>query len=187
MSVLPARHPVTVDEFVRMVEAGVFAADRRLELIDGEIVDMSPIGSGHQACVDRLFVLFAPLAIADRAVVRVQGPVQASDLSLPQPDVALLRPRKNFYADAHPGPESVHMVVEVADSSLRFDRSVKRPAYARAAVREMWIVDLAGGCVEVARQPSPGGYGRVDRVARADSLAPEAFPELTIAVDDILG
>jgi Uma2 family endonuclease len=187
MSVLPARHVVTVEEYDRMVEAGVFAADRRLELIGGEIVDMSPIGSAHEACVDRLTRSFAPLATSDRAALRIQGSFQADDRSRPQPDVAILRTRGDFYAEAHPRPEDLFLVVEVADSSLRYDRSVKRPAYARVGVRETWIVDLVGGIVEVARDPSAAGYCRIDRFARGETVAPEAFPDLTIAVDDVLG
>jgi Uma2 family endonuclease len=187
MSVLPARHVVTVEEYDRMVEAGVFAADRRLELIGGEIVDMSPIGSAHEACVDRLTRSFAPLATSDRASLRVQGSFQADERSRPQPDVALLRSRADFYAEAHPRPEDIFLVVEVADSSLRYDRSVKRPAYARVGVRETWIVDLVGAIVEVAREPSAAGYSRIDRFARGDSLAPEAFPDLSILADHILG
>lgn len=189
MSVHPARHAVTVDEFGRMVDAGVFAADRRLELIDGEILDMSPIGSPHQACVDRLNRLFAPLAVAGDVVVRVQGSVRVSDLSQPQPDVALLRPRDDFYASRHPGPDAVLLVVEVADTSLRFDREVKLPMYAKAGVAEAWVVDLNGSVVHVATGASARGYESVVRAAAADDdvLSPVAFPHLTIAVTDILG
>jgi len=187
MSVLPARHPVTADEFERMVDAGVFAADGRLELIDGEILDMSPIGSGHQGCVNRLHRIFAALSASDGAIVQVQGAFRADDWSRPQPDVALFRWRDDFYARALARPEDVLLLIEVADSSLRFDRMVKRPAYARAGVPETWVVDLRGGVIEVAREPFDFGYGRIDRLARGDTLAPDAFPDLTIAVTDILG
>jgi Uma2 family endonuclease len=187
MSVLPARHAVTVDEFGRMVDAGVFAADRRLELIDGEILDMSPIGSPHQACVDRLTRLFAPLAVSGQALLRVQGSVQVNDLSQPQPDVALLRPRDDFYAGRHPGPDAVFLVVEVADTSLRFDRQVKLPMYAQAGVAEAWVIDLNGGVVDVATRPSSQGYDSVVQAARGDVLSPVAFPDLTVAVTQILG
>ncbi len=187
MSVLPVRHLVTVDEFERMVDAGVFAADRRLELIEGEIVDMSPIGSAHQACVNRLTALFAPLAAAERAILQVQGAFRASDLSQPQPDVALVRPRDDFYAGGHPGPADLLLVVEVADTSLRFDRWTKLPAYAKAGVPETWIVDLNGGVVDVATDPSEQGYGRLVQVAPGDTLAPTAFPDITIAATRLLG
>lgn len=188
MSVHPVRHAVTVDEFGRMVDAGVFAADRRLELIDGEILDMSPIGSPHQACVDRLTRLFAPLSVSGEALLRVQGSVQVNDLSQPQPDVALLRPRDDFYASRHPGPDAVLLVVEVADTSLRFDREVKLPMYAKAGVAEAWVVDLNGSVVHVATAPSAQGYESIVRAAAGDDvLSPVAFPDLAIAVTDIFG
>jgi MEMO1 family protein len=187
MSVLPVRHRVTVDEFERMVEADVFAPDERLELIDGEIVDMSPIGSPHQACVNRLTRWFAPLTTSERAVLQVQGAFVANDVSRPQPDVALLRPRDDFYAEAHPMPKDVLLAVEVADSSLRYDRGTKRPLFAGAGVPEMWIVDLNGGVVDVATDPSDQGYGRIVQSKPGDTIAPNAFPDLTIAVADLLG
>ena len=170
-----------------MVEADVFAAEGRLELIDGEIVDMSPIGSAHQACVNRLTQVFAGLSVAHEAIVQVQGAFRANVRSRPQPDVALLRWREDFYADAHPGPHDVLLLVEVADTSLRFDRWVKLPAYAVAGVPETWVVDVYSGVVEVAREPSDLGYGRFVQLHRGDVLVPEAFPELAIAVSDIVG
>ena len=187
MSQLPARHRVTVDEFERIVEAGVFAPDERLELIDGEIVDMSPIGNPHMACVNRLNTLFAPLSVAGRAIVQVQGAFVASDVSRPQPDVALLRPRADFYATAGPGPTDVLLAVEVADSSLRYDTGVKRPLYAAAGVTEMWIVDLNGGVVEVATEPGPQGFVRLVRARPGDTISPVALPDVAIPVTELLG
>jgi Uma2 family endonuclease len=187
VSLLPERHLVTVDEFDRMVDAGVFAPDRRLELIDGEMVDMSPIGSAHQACVDRLTTLLAPLATSGRALLRVQGSFKASDISQPQPDVALLVPRDDYYAQAHPGPSDVLLVIEVADTSVRFDRDVKLPAYGRAGVAEAWVVDLHGGVVEIATRPSDQGYEHLVRAGRQHNLTPTAFPDVVIAVSDLLG
>jgi Uma2 family endonuclease len=111
----------------------------------------------------------------------------ADDLSRPQPDLALLRWRDDFYAAALPRPDDVLLVVEVADSSLRFDRTVKRPAYARSRVAETWIVDLNGGAVEVARRPSADGYGAIMTHARGEVLAPQAFPGIAVAVADVLG
>ncbi len=187
MSVLPVRHLVTVDEFDRMVDAGVFAADRRLELIDGEIVDMSPIGSPHEACVDRLTALFAPLVVSGRAILRVRGSFRANDISRPQPDVALLLPRDDFYASAHPSPSDLLLVVEVADTSLRFDRWTKLPAYGKAGVPETWIVDLNGGVIDVATEPSEQGYGRLVQAGQGDTLAPTAFPDIAVSVTQLVG
>lgn len=185
--VLPQRHLVTVDEFDRMVDAGVFTPERRLELIDGEMVDMSPIGSAHQACVNRLTTLLAPLAVAGRAIVQVQGAIRASDISRPQPDVALLVPRDDYYAEGHPGPSDVLLVVEVADTSVRFDRATKLPAYGRAGVVETWVVDLDGGVVDVATRPSEQGYAHLARVAPDGTVTPTAFPDLPVTVADLLG
>jgi Uma2 family endonuclease len=187
MSVFPVRHSVSVDEFERMVEAGVFAPDERLELIDGEILDMSPIGDPHMACVDRLTRWFAPLTISERAIVRVQGAFVASDISRPQPDVALLRPRDDFYATRGPRPADVILAVEVADSSLRYDREVKRSLYAAAGVSEMWIVDLKGGGVDIATEPSASGYANLMRAKPGDTIAPAAFPDVTLAVAQLFG
>jgi Uma2 family endonuclease len=186
MSVMPARHPVTVDQFDRMVEAGVFGPDERLELIGGEIVDMSPIGSRHQACVDRLTSMFAP-ALPGRAIVRVQGSVRITDLSQPQPDLALLRPRDDFYVDAHPGPADVLLVVEVADTSLSYDRWTKLPLYAKAGVPEAWVIDLNGGVVDIAAQPGEHGYGVLAQRDRDGVLSPAAFPDLSFPVVEVLG
>jgi Uma2 family endonuclease len=181
------RHAVTIHEFGRMVDAGVFGADDRVELIEGHIVDMSPIGSLHQACVDRLTAAFAPLSTAGRAILRIQGSFVATDISQPQPDVALIRPRDDYYAGAHPRPQDMLLVVEVADSSLRYDRWTKLPLYARAGVAEAWLVDLRSQEIEVATGPSEEGYRRSIRVDRDGTVAPTAFPDLTIAVARILG
>jgi MEMO1 family protein len=187
MSVFPVRHQVTVDEFERMVEADVFAPDERLELIDGEIIDMSPIGSPHQACIDRLTRWFAPLTASERAVLRVQGVIRVSERSQPQPDVALLRPRDDMYEKAHPNPEDVLLLVEVADSSIRHDRWIKLPLYATAGVPEAWLVDLNWGVVDIATDPSPHGYARVVQARSSDTIAPTAFPDITIPVARLLG
>jgi Uma2 family endonuclease len=187
MSVMPPRHVVTVDEFDRMVEGDVFGADERVELIEGEIVDMSPIGSRHQACVDRLSRLFAPLFVSDRAIVRVQGAFRASDISMPQPDVALLRPKDNYYDAEHPHAHDLLLAVEVADTSLRYDRWTKLPAYAKAGVPEAWVVDLTGHKVDVAVEPSLQGYGQVGQIKIGDTLAPAAFPDVAVDVSWILG
>lgn len=181
MTGLPARHSVGVDEFERMIAAGVFAPDERLELIDGEIVAMSPIGDPHLACVDRLTRLFI-LGLGDRAQVRTQGAFVASDDARPEPDVLLLRPRHDDYATAAPRPADVLLAIEVADSSLRYDRERKRPLYGNVGVPETWIVDLAGRVIDVAAKPSSGGYDRIVQVPPGDVVAPLAFPDLLVDV-----
>ncbi len=180
------RRRFTVEEYHRMAEAGIFSEDDRVELIEGEVVGMTAIGSGHQACVDRLTRLFASVR-REQAIVRVQGPIRLGPDSEPQPDLALLRPRADFYAHAHPGPEDVLLVVEVAETSAEYDRTVKLPLYARSGIREVWLVDLATVSAEVCSDPTPGGYQRVRSIRRGERLTLGAFPGLELAADDILG
>ena len=186
MSVQVVRRSFTVEEYYRMVEAGILSEDDRVELLEGEIVEMPPIGSRHASSVDRLNRLFSQ-RVGDRALVRVQNPVRLGPRTEPQPDLALLRPRPDYYAQAHPGPEDVFLVVEVGETSADFDREVKIPLYARAGISEVWLLDLGGGHVEVYRGPTVQGYREVRRVQRGQRLAPEALPDLDLAMDDILG
>lgn len=180
------KHRFTVEEYHRMGAAGIFSEDDRVELIEGEIVEMSPIGSRHAACVDRLNHLFSQRA-GERTIVRVQNPIRLSGHSEPQPDLALLRPRLNFYAHAHPSPEDVLLVVEVAETLADYDREVKVPLSARAGIPEVWLAELDAEKIEVYRQPGPHGYQEVQTVRRGQQLFPQAFPELALASDDILG
>jgi len=168
-----------------MAEAGILSEDDRVELIEGEIVEMSPIGSHHAACVKRLNRLFSR-SVSD-AVVSVQDPIRLSEYSEPEPDLALLRPRADFYAEALPGPEDTLLVVEVMETSAQYDRERKLPLYAEAGIPEVWLVDLAAECIEVYRRPSPDGYEDVRRRCRGERLSPQAFPDVELAVDEVLG
>lgn len=180
------RRGFTVEEFHRMAQAGILTEDDRVELIEGEIITMTPVGSRHAACVDRLTRLFSA-HVGREAIVRVQNPVRLGERSEPQPDLALLRFRSDFYASAHPGPEDVLLVVEVAETTADADREVKLPLYARSGIAEAWLVDLAGGRVEVGRRPTPRGYEEVERFGRGARVRSRALPELDLAVDEILG
>lgn len=175
----------TVAEYYRMAEVGILAPDERVELLDGEIIQVSPIGSRHAACVDRVNQLFIPAR--PRAIVRVQGPIRLDDYSEPEPDLALLRPRADFYAMGHPGPADVFLIVEVMDTSAASDRTVKLALYARAGIAEVWLVDLNRGLVEVHRQPSAAGFGEILTFRRGQTVSPLAFPDLALDVDVILG
>ena len=186
MAVEIARRRFTVDEYHRMGQAGILREDDRVELIDGEIVEMTPIGSPHAACVTRLAHAFFAM-VGRHAAVRVQNPIALGATSEPQPDLALVRPRADFYAGGHPGPGDVWLVVEVADTSLTFDRTVKVPLYARAGIPEVWVVDLAGQRVEVYRRPAGGLYADVQRHERGQRLVCAAFPDLALSVDEALG
>lgn len=185
MAVQLLRHTFTVEEYHRMAAAGILGEDDRVELLDGEILEMTPIGSRHAACVDRLTYLFVR-GVGQRAIVRVQNPVRLTERSEPQPDLALLRPRPDFYAADHPGPTDLLLLVEVADTSVELDREVKVPLYARTGVSEVWIVDLVGECVEVYRSPGAQGYAGTARFRRGQHVTPQAIPDLEIPVEDLL-
>ena len=177
----------TVAEYHRMGETGILDEDDRVELLDGEIVEMTPIGPRHASVVDRMTRLFSRL-IGERAVVRVQNPIDFAVLgSEPQPDVVLLKPRADFYVTAHPSPEAVLLLVEVMDTSADRDRRLKLPLYARAAIREVWLVDLGAERIEVYRQPEPDSYRLTRLLRHGESTTVETLPDLTIRVDDILG
>ncbi len=180
------RRRFTLDEYHRMGEAGIFTEDDRVELIDGEVVQMTPIGPRHASCVARLTRLLVR-AVGDRAIVWAQNPARVPPDSEPQPDVALLAPRPDFYGSAHPGPNDMLLIIEVSESSLDYDRGVKRSLYARAAIAEFWIVDLKGQAIEICREPAGPQYRGTRRAQRGDTLSPQAFPDVTIRVDDILG
>lgn len=179
------RHRFTADVYEAMVAAGVLTKDDRVELLDGEIVEMSPIGLPHTASVNRLNAFFGE-QLGRRALVAVQNPFRLSDLSMPEPDVALLRPRADYYAEARPRPDDVLLLVEVADSSVDTDRRYKLPLYAAQGVTEVWLVDIPSDAVEVHRAPVARSYADVQVLCRAATVAPLAFPDDTFAVADIL-
>ena len=158
--IAPARHRLTVRDYHRMADAGIFGEDDRIELIDGDLIDMAPIGPGHASVVNRLTQAFV-LACAGRAIASIQNPVALDDTSEPQPDVVISRLRDDFYATGHPGPADILLLVEVADSSLRFDRTVKLPLYARAGIAEVWIVDSKHRTIDANKKPVGSGYGEM--------------------------
>ena len=176
----------TVDDYYAMARAGIIGEDDRVELIEGEIIQMAAIGSRHQAVVDRVTRLLVT-RLGDRAIVRVQGPLRLARITEPQPDLQLLAPRDDFYAAAHPSQYEALLVVEVADTSLRFDRDEKAAIYARRGVGELWIIDVTGERILVRRGPAADGYGESLTVRRGDSLSPEAFPDIVVSTDDLLG
>ncbi len=180
------RYRFDVDEFARMGEAGVFTEDDRVELIDGEIREMTPIGSPHAGVVNRLTELMV-MRLSGRANVIVQNPIRLDRHTEPQPDLVVARRRENFYADRHPEPGDVLLVVEVADSSLRYDRAEKVPRYAAAGIPETWLVDVEAGAVTVCTDPGPEGYARQQVRRRGERMAASRVPDLGLAVDDIFG
>jgi Uma2 family endonuclease len=187
MSVQLERRYFTVDEYSRISEAGIFSPDDRVELIEGEIIRMSPIGSPHAACVDRI-VNTSLVQLAGRGVIiRVQSPIVLDDYSEPQPDITLLRSRSDFYAQGHPKPADVLLLIEVAETSVDIDRDVKLPLYAQSGIPEVVIVALPEEAVEFHVDPVGGQYQRVVILRRGDYLESASIPNLRLSVNDILG
>lgn len=186
MSLAINRHFFTVTEFERMGEAGILSEDARFELIEGEIIEMSPIGTRHAACVDVLARLLRT-QVEDFAIVRVQNPVQLSDFSEPQPDVTLMRLRDDFYRYAHPQPADVLLVIEVADTTLETDRQIKVPLYASAGIAEVWIVNLVDEQIETYAGLTNGAYQSVRHFTRGERAQAQTIPALTLNVADVLG
>jgi len=180
------RRLFTAEEYHRLGEAGILHEDDRVELVDGDIVEISPIGTRHAACVDRLNVLLRR-HFGDRAILRVQGPVRLNPYSEPQPDITVLKPRADFYAGAHPQSDDILLAIEVADTSVRYDREVKGPLYARSGIVEFWLVDLLHETVEVFRQPQADTYGFSRVSKRGERLSIATLPDAVLSVDDVLG
>lgn len=177
----PQRHAISAEEYLRMAEAGVFAPDARLELIEGEIVEMAPIGSPHAGTVNILVRLLVRLA-GDAAIVSAQNPVIAGPRSVPQPDLALLRPRADSYTASHPTADDVLLVIEVAETTLKFDLGTKVPLYARAGIVETWVVDLTDRSVRLFRDPAPSGYRTSFTVSGNENVSVAALPQVVIGV-----
>lgn len=175
-----------VEEYHRMAEAGILHEDDRVELIEGEIVKMAAIGSRHAACVKRLVKLLVR-KVGDSGIVGAQDPVRLPDGTEPEPDVAVLRPREDFYAEAHPTPGDVLLLIEVSDTSLEYDREVKLPLYAAAGIPEAWIVDLVNEKVCVVSQPADGFYTNVSSAGRGDSVTLRMLSGLVVSIEGVLG
>lgn len=176
----------TTAEYHHMIEAGIFHEDDRIELLDGEIIKMAPIGPRHAACVDRLNA-FLGRKLRSTAIVRVQNPVELSEYSEPEPDLSLLKPRADYYASAHPAPDDILVAIEIADSSVERDRQGKIPAYARSGIIEVWLVDLPGDRIEIYTQPDKGVYREIRIVSREQRVISKSIPTLKLKAADILG
>lgn len=184
MAVQLSRRLFTVDEYYRMAKVGILRDDERVELLDGEIVQMNPIGSPHAWCVNRLTQVFTQ-GLGTRFVVSVQNSVRLDEQAEPEPDIAVLRgdaPQSRL-----PGPAETLLVIEVADSSIKKDRGRKRAMYARARIQEYWIVDLNTDHIEVYRQPGARGYRSTTLLGRGETVSPLCAPDLTVDVTTVLG
>ena len=183
----PERRPFTNTEYHALAWAEILAPDERVQLIAGDIIVMSPVGNLHAECVDWITDVFTQSGnLAGRARVRVQGPMVMPGHSEPQPDLMLLKLREGGYLSGHPGPEDVLLLVEVSDSTLRYDRDVKMSLYAAADVPEVWLVNLRDGWIESNTQPTKDGYRCTRRYTPGDTIAPQAFLDLSIPVERII-
>ena len=186
MSVTLIKRLFTVEEYHKMGESGILKEGDRLELIRGEIIQMSPIGPVHAGCVKLLNELFLS-RLAGRVTVGVQDPVELNDKSEPQPDLALLQRRPDFYKAGHPRSQDILLLVEVADTTVKSDREIKIPLYAENKIPEVWLLNLSEYCVEVYREPAVDGYQNVQRLEEGQTVAIQAFPDTTFTVNELLG
>jgi Uma2 family endonuclease len=186
MSAQLARKRFTAEEYRLMVDAGVFDEDSRIELIDGEIFEMCPIGPRHVAAVNRLNRLLS-LLLADVAIISIQNPIALNESTVPLPDLTLLKWKDDFYKQALASPQDILAVIEVSDTTADKDRLVKIPGYARAQLPEAWLVDLYNDRIEIYSQPLNGIYQEVRIVQRGQELVSKTLPQLKLNADEILG
>lgn len=186
MSVQIAKHWFTVAEYERMGAAGILPADDRVELIAGDIIEMSPIGKRHAACVGRLTQALG-LSLQRKAIIWVQNPIQIDDHSEPQPDIAILKPRADFYEQSLPTPADVLLVIEVSDTTLEYDRQIKLPLYAHAGIPEVWLVNLPAEQLDTYAQPAGDTYQLTNHIGRGAGVQAHRIADLRISVADVLG
>lgn len=186
MVTIPARRRFTVDDLHDMAAAGIIGPEERVELIEGVIYQMAPQGSPHAACVSTVGAWFSRRFDEADAIVRIQSPISLSPRSEPEPDITLVRWRAGRYADRHPAPGDVLLVIEVSDTSLAYDRRIKARRYAAAGVQEVWVIDLKGRRVFVLREPRDERYIVVTIHQGGEHISPLAFPDLSVPVDVLL-
>ncbi len=177
---------ISIQEYHKMAAVGILSHRDKVELIQGEILHMSPIGSKHQSIVDKLSRILNRLLL-DEAIVRVQGPIQIKDWSEPEPDLLLLRPKVDFYADQHPEPKDTLLLIEVANSSLEYDKTIKLPLYAEASIQTYWIINIPNQQIEVYQNPDGNIYKSMFIFKGSDDIPVGHFSDCVISVNDILG
>jgi Uma2 family endonuclease len=180
----PVRHRLTIDDYERLGEAGAFPPDSRVELIDGDLIDMPPIGTGHASVTNRLIRLLV-LRVGDRAIVSPGNPMLLPPWSMPQPDLMLLRPRRDEYARRHPAADDVLLAIEVGDSSLHFDLGEKARVYAAEGIAEYWVVEVDTHRLHVHRDPSGAAWNDVRALEAPFSIAPLALAGLTLHSEEL--
>lgn len=184
MTMTMTHHQFTVQDYSRMREAGILTEDDRVELLDGEIYVMSPIGPLHVGIVNKLNRLLTR-QVGDAGIISIQNPIRLSDYSEPQPDIAVLNPRDDFYTNALAAPDDVLLVIEIADNSLDYDRDEKLPRYARAHISEVWIIDVNKLVVEQYTQPLQGEYTHLHKVLFGHVVTATKIPGVSINTEQI--
>lgn len=185
MAVQLARRLINVKEYYSMYQAGILKETDRVELIHGEIIEMSPIGSKHAAAVSKLNNFLKDI-IKEAALINVQNPIQINDLNEPEPDLIILKPKDNYYADAHPKPADTFVIIEVSDSTYDYDKQIKLPLYASAGIPEFWLINLNKNEIEVHRHPDKDVNKKIE-IARSGDQIDLAFCNKSIAVNQLLG
>jgi Uma2 family endonuclease len=179
-----SRHKLSVEDYHQMGRAGILGEDSRVELIEGELIDMAPIGSLHASVVSTLSMFFAR-QVGELAIVSTQNPVSLPPDSEPQPDIVLLKPRPDRYRSALPTAADVMLLIEVADTTFKYDLEIKLPAYARRGIVEVWLIDLKGGTLEIYREPGRKGYRKLLRPDRSETIAPALISEARLPLTEI--
>ncbi len=180
------RYPITTDIYHQMIEQGILTSNDKIELLEGDLIKMSAVGPRHAACVDRLSEILRT-AFGTAITLRHQNPVELSKVSEPEPDITILRRREDFYAQAHPAPGDVLLLIEISESTLKKDRGIKLSAYAKAEILEYWIVNLQDDIIEVYTNPTGNSYQTVRIVHRHETLSPVLLPAVILEADEILG
>lgn len=179
------RHRISVDDYYRMGEVGILRKDNRLELIKGDIIDMAPIGSAHAGTVKRLAKLLMD-AVGNSSIVSVQDPVRLDAYSEPQPDIALLRLREDYYREAHPRSGDLLLIVEVTETSLSYDQGIKVPLYAQHGIPEVWVFDVGSNHLHICRQPEQDSYQVVETLSQAKIICPMQLPKVAVNLAGLL-
>ncbi|MBD2178853.1 Uma2 family endonuclease [Pseudanabaena sp. FACHB-1998] len=182
LSSAPTKHRFTVEQYYKMAEVGILGIEERTELIEGEITEMSPIGAKHAGSINRLNRRFSAI-VNNQAIIAVQNSISLNDYSEPQPDLAILHWREDFYTQSLPNPSEIFLLIEVADSTIKYDREVKAPLYAKAGIPELWIVNLEAQVFEVYRQPSETGYQQMQIYTKGQTVQLEQLPNVEIEID----
>ncbi|MCD6255854.1 MAG: Uma2 family endonuclease [Deltaproteobacteria bacterium] len=185
LGVVAQKYRFSVSDYYKLVEVGILSEDDRVELINGEIIEMTPVGAKHASCINKLAFLFN-LKLQGKALVSVQNPLHIDEYNEPQPDIMLLRYKENFYSDRHPIPQDVFLLIEVAESSIDYDRKVKLPLYVKAGISEVWIINLNENCIEIYRDPSKDEYQTQIKLKGEQRFSPISFPKVTLSVTEII-